>query len=469
MSNAKRFSISVLAVLLLSALPALARATPGPAGSLDPSFANGGRAITAIPKFDAERVWHFALAAAPGGKIVVVGRGLVIQYRADGRLDRGFGQRGRVSIESNRGPDFEFGRVAVDSRGRILIAGTTTSPSGPGGKGQLLSSATVERLLPDGRPDPSFGTSGVLISKFGMSAPKVVNTTGEVNYGGEPEYPDASVEATGITVDGDDRPIITGNSVLEDDICRSYMGGAVSVETDEGFAARLTQGGHLDRSFGIEGVSGQGYPSKAESPQVDRFSRIEYLSPPTGRCWMRLPPFPQSLLGLDPEGKPRTGFDRATPRSTKEIVTSSVVLDGSSRALLLGETDSFDKEIVRVLPSGAPDRSFARDGTRALAPPEGLSLEGLGVDAHGRALLVGAMADPRSSRVRFWLRRMTGGGQLDRGFGKSGTTVTGFGRGTTASDVSVVVDSRGRIVVAGVGHVPRLPSQKAFLIARYRP
>ena len=135
---------------------ALARYTPR--GRLDPSFGTGG-VVRGTFGGGAEAS---SLAMTPAGQILVTGSAvqsgsrvrsiLVARYDGDGRLDRTFGERGRVFISSD--PAGAQGRaIAVAPDGSAVVVGSL----GVGAREQMLAA----RLDPSGRLDTRFGTGGI--------------------------------------------------------------------------------------------------------------------------------------------------------------------------------------------------------------------------------------------------------------------------------------------------------------------
>ena len=152
-------------------------------GSPDASFGTGGLVTTSFDTTVGAVV--YALAVAPGGKIVAAGSastlsGLgeefgVARYNADGSLDSAFAAGGKEILVA---PDFGFDSrppvrrfpldeahgLAVYSDGRIVLAGTAgfqydTAPQ--------YRHFALARLLPDGSTDPSFGSGGWVGTDFG--------------------------------------------------------------------------------------------------------------------------------------------------------------------------------------------------------------------------------------------------------------------------------------------------------------
>jgi uncharacterized delta-60 repeat protein len=139
--------------------PVLARYLPD--GSPDPSFGEAGAVVPRTVRDTlANEVLH-AVAVAPSGRVVAVGsrnedeRGghfaVVTAYTPEGRLDRGFGRRGRVLIASpSRTPRNDvtanlLSGIEILPSGKILVAG------------YLGSRLFLARMRPNGGLDSSFG------------------------------------------------------------------------------------------------------------------------------------------------------------------------------------------------------------------------------------------------------------------------------------------------------------------------
>src|SRR5215208_968605 len=131
-----------------------------PTGELDPSFSGDGMRSVAFRGVDDPA----SVAIDKGGAITVAGTGCLrvgecgfslARLTADGELDRGFGDGGKVTIRF--GSLREGGTpLAIDSRGRAVVAGTTCR--GPHGK--VHCDFAAMRLKQNGELDPSFGNHG---------------------------------------------------------------------------------------------------------------------------------------------------------------------------------------------------------------------------------------------------------------------------------------------------------------------
>jgi uncharacterized delta-60 repeat protein len=130
-------------------------------GSLDLSFGSGGRVVTDFGGDDEA----FAVAVQSDGKIVVAGvstaNGTIdfalARYGSDGQLDSGFGTGGKVLTDLG-GQDEAFGLV-IQPDGKLVAAGVSTAAGS-------LDFALV-RYATDGTLDSNFGTSGQVVTDFG--------------------------------------------------------------------------------------------------------------------------------------------------------------------------------------------------------------------------------------------------------------------------------------------------------------
>jgi uncharacterized delta-60 repeat protein len=206
----RRSVATVLATLAVAALTGGAAAAEAAPGAPDPTFANGGTLLTdagsvmveAIkvqpdgklvvldsgfdpvlfqrvrrflpdgtpdPSFDGDGVaeplvapgfWTGELALQPDGKIVIAGYSAddyaVARLMPDGSLDPSFdGDTGNGNgiVHTTLTPSFDQPEdVAVDSQGRIVVAGTTGTDD-----------VGIARYLPDGKLDKSLAGDGTLI------------------------------------------------------------------------------------------------------------------------------------------------------------------------------------------------------------------------------------------------------------------------------------------------------------------
>jgi uncharacterized delta-60 repeat protein len=292
--------------------PALARFTA--AGKLDPSFGQGGTVIP-HPAYEGERIGLGEtggeelsdVAVAPDGTIVTAGEvipghsfdrhspkrdaAVVTAYRPDGKVDRGFGHRGRFQVEAAHHGYTGFTRIVALPSGKLLVSGYVGNqlvlyrltaagrrdPSFGGGDGKVTvgkvpkeapfgfprAQLTVEkggrillcgavfsdsilngesiallRLLPDGRRDPSFRHS-IYIEKAPVDTKQPIPRKHVQLYAFEPQS---------IAVDGHGRIVVTGVEAAP------YTRG----QKESGYlifaARRFLPSGRRDKGFGRGGV-----------------------------------------------------------------------------------------------------------------------------------------------------------------------------------------------------------------------
>jgi uncharacterized delta-60 repeat protein len=403
-----------LAALAVSA-PA-AQATTGH-GSLDPSFGEGGKTALALDS-EAAGSGELTIAAMPDGSTAVLFGDQVRALDAAGRPEAGFGDGGSVALPGLVGPDFVANSIAVDQSGRILVAGTLLGKNFSGAPSvefeKREESAAVVRIDPDGRLDSSFGNAGIASFTFGFPPPSLLN-----KYTGTgPE-----VSFSGVAVDADQRPVLTG-------LATTFWQGArdlfESPVTREGipFVARLTVDGSADLSFGGSGVVKGEASSGAFDPVTDGQGRVAYIhgrgsegasfrigvaeesglnnpslggraeqayvAPaigPDDRIYvLQLSPIEEwgvivpgqkvDVLAFNWDGSLDTSFHGGRPARIKNRphnVFWNIAVDSLGRVVVGGQTGfnsrhrgSGSLSAVRLSPSGALERGFARKGWGAV-------------------------------------------------------------------------------------------------------
>jgi uncharacterized delta-60 repeat protein len=191
---------------------ALIRYTPD--GELDTTFNYNGIVTTQVGSDDDEIA---AIALQEDGRIVVAGyttnggrRDFALaRYTPDGQLDPSFGEGGIV-VDGYSGGDDEITAVAVDSEGRLVVAGYATGTAG--------RAVIAGRYLAGGAPDLSFGDNGQSLIGIGRDA-----------------------LARSLDIDEDGRIVIAGSFLHEG--------------RTEAMVIRFTEDGELDGGFGVEGLA----------------------------------------------------------------------------------------------------------------------------------------------------------------------------------------------------------------------
>lgn len=254
-----------------------------PAGTLDPTFGNGGKVVTSIGS-GIDKAYGVAIQS--DGKIVVAGYSTssltdkdftVCRYLSNGNLDSLFGTNGIVTTDLQLGSaDIAFG-IALQSDNKIVLAGS--SDDGSNKNGALI------RLLSNGVIDSTFGTNGIVITDFEnnqqdeIKAIKINQLTGHIIVGGSSIISssigkpviarylqngqlDATFNSTGIktlwiAVNDQNRIfsvedlVVLPNGKITATGWRKYVSTSISSEY---WACRVLSNGNMDNSFSSDGV-----------------------------------------------------------------------------------------------------------------------------------------------------------------------------------------------------------------------
>jgi uncharacterized delta-60 repeat protein len=224
---------------------AVARYTPD--GVLDSAFGVGGKVTTAIR--DAGGDVGRAVVVDSEGRIVVVGGSwnatgsnwdfAVARYTEDGLLDASFGGGDGIVLTDIGTVDALARAVAIDSDGRIIVAGHSYNHSDDD------SVVVVVRYTSAGVLDTGFGTRGIVTTPIGLAS--IYDT------------------AYAVAVDSQGRIVVAGKSDNSIDGHRDFA------------VVRYTSAGVLDTSFSADGIVmtdiGAG-GAKAHAVAIDSQDRI---------------------------------------------------------------------------------------------------------------------------------------------------------------------------------------------------
>lgn len=423
-------------LLLAAAWWGLTAVLAGPAlaadGDLDPTFRGDG--ITTV---DFTGAFDHAndMAIQDDGRIVTAGRAYdgfgLARFHANGFLDRSFGGDGKVTTDMSDGFDWA-NAVAIQPDGRIVAAGSAG-----------FNQFGVVRYRPNGTLDPTFGGGdGKVITSF---------------TGG---FDDEIAEAVLIQPDGG-----------------IVVGGFASTGRYRMALVRYHANGSIDRSFGGDGkvttrVTDDGDAVMAMALQLDG----KIVAVGWGFAVLRYHPDGTLDRTFGGDGKVVTRFD-----SSGVDVASGVVIQPDGRIVVVGEVDSpyfvisgppaeDDRggafAVLRYLPGGRLDPSFAGDGIRLTDfTPDMDAARAVVLQADGRIVVAGTageQADERDVDSSLALARYTVGGNLDPSFGGDGKVTTNLTRSLDAVN-GIAIDADGRIVAAGRAG----GADSRFAVARY--
>jgi uncharacterized delta-60 repeat protein len=331
-------------------------------GSLDPSFGSGGALVTTLqPRTSGQ------ITLQPGdaelvqadGSIVVGGPGIIGRLTPSGQLDAGYQHDGnRIRIHA----------IASLSSGKLLTAGEERSEP------NVSSPAAIERLLPDGASDPSFGHEG------------------QVNL---PLHPGEKMR----------EQARTAIALPEGKVLLAGIGsGWSSPSTTEGFIwlARVDADGSLDSSFSTAGIhylpanGGEVALVRQPSGRLVLFGEMPTEAPGS---WGEAHGWQTAAWAFNEQGAPDTSFGQGgvtrLPSTQPELSNfiAAATVDSQDRVLVASnqvKPNSYRAAafITRLTATGQLDTGYGHGGLAVGV--EGSVFDALAVDSTGRAIAAGA-------------------------------------------------------------------------------
>lgn len=401
-------------------------------GVLDTDFGTGGKRTLVFGLGNDE---INAMALQPDGKIVAAGYTVLNQktwlalarFNADGSTDTGFGANGKVATSFGLSNDAAYG-LAVQPDGNIIVVGNTAF-SGLSG-----SALALARYKPDGKPDSSFGVAGKVFTSFG---------SGFENAAAVALQPDGKI-VVAATLAG---------------INKTLFG-----------ALRYLPNGVLDPEFSGDGIQtvdfGYNYQNcYALALQPDGKILIagrSFVSPLLQFALARILPDGQVDAAFGSGGKVLINVDGAggTARSVAVQPDGKIVLAG-----YIESGGNHDFALARCLPDGAPDNSFALDGSFVypLTSADEEAFELL-IQPDGKIIAAGnAFTDFGLHNSDFALARFQPDGAVDESFGVDGLATVSISN-VEDKVQAMLMQPDGKIVVGGFAD---MPAGKEFALARF--
>ena len=421
-----------------------------------------------------------ALALQPDGKIVAAGLGTngnnmaaVARFNADGTPDTTFGTGGKTAFLVN-GNLSEAHAVTLQGDGKIVLAVDAASLGTGGG----VKTIGVTRLMPNGTPDGTFGTGGSIVDNVGVafagdiavasdgdiyvaatrmpSSPattalyKYTPTGGRRTTFGTNGAVDISTGGffgtpLGLVVQPDNKVVVAATS--------SSTGGSYGEWT----IARVLPTGILDSTFGTGGkvVSSAGPQSQVHDVALAPDGKIVVAGYANGdmmvaRYLNDAGPPPESFFDttFSGDGVATTDFAGTSDFGSTTIVQpdQKIVVGGS-----VGNGTNTDDVfgLTRYNPDGSLDVTFGTAGKATVDFGPDADLESIALAPDGKLVAVGRVTAPGA--VWDWaIARFNANGTIDTTFGGGDGMVTTdfFGFGDLAS--GVLVQSDGKIIVAGM-------------------
>jgi uncharacterized delta-60 repeat protein len=419
------------------------------AGTLDGSFGGGSGLVTTLfnPASPINTDYAFDLVVQPDGKLVVAGWASDIsdpadfalaRYNPDGSLDPSFGGTGLVRAGFGSFSIEEGFALLREPNGKLVVGGwAASSPLDPSVDFVLM------RFLPNGLPDPSFGTAGKVKTNLGADDWVLV----------------LARQADGkLLAGGRSGPVGTHNFAL----------------------ARFLPNGALDTTFGTAG--------KVTTDFAGRDDSIEALAVlPDGRILAAGPsgtgptggPFKMALARYTKQGKPDPtfgvsgktllSFGQSSAATALALLPGGKFLVGGGIAVG-GGAANMDFAVLRFNANGKLDPTFGTAGRVTTDFTQKFDgVDDLRVLSNGKIVVAGQIDEshPGAGDGAVGLARYTASGQLDSTFGVAGRVRTQFPGSVGSSVEAMEIQANGRIVVVG----PVFPAFPAigvsFGVARY--
>jgi uncharacterized delta-60 repeat protein len=395
--------------------------------------ANGAR-LTSFGKDGAvstgSRSESGAVDLLENGKVVLAGFGLggggLRQLTANGDADTGFGNGGTATCAPAEA-SYEHGvaSVAAMPDGRLLAAGGAKE-------------CGLVRYLPQGTPDPGFGSGGRVDSSVAIGGPAQALASGPGETAVVARWQDGvGIRLARYRADGSlDPGFGDGGAATVPSSTPTYDSASALLALPQGkllavgtaacadgscgdFAlARYRRDGRLDRGFGQGGV-----------------------------------------VTTDPEG---VGFATAAAIQPNR----RIVVVGGSAERVAGELVKGRLALARYLPDGGLDPSFAGDGVLTVASPVGdeIAANAVAIARNGDIVVAGRSSCDHSDQCgkrycsecgKFLVARFHPDGAPVAGFGRDGIVTVDVGHSDENHDTAraVAIQPDGKIVAAGESYL----------------
>jgi uncharacterized delta-60 repeat protein len=210
----------------------------------------------------------------PDGKILVTGAGAesafaVGRFLPDGSPDPAFGTGGRVGVNFGGGFPGVDG-LALQPDGRILLAGVWQPSAVVSDAFMGRQDLALVRLLPDGSPDPGFGSSGVVLTNLGEGF-----RNGSANA--VAVVPDGRIIVAGQSPNGFLAAVYLPNGPLD----TTFGNGGIQVANVGGFGIRLFV--QPDGKPVAVGSGSEAFDSGGVGGSIGTVALIRYQLDPAGR------------------------------------------------------------------------------------------------------------------------------------------------------------------------------------------
>lgn len=319
-------------------------------GSTDTSFGTSGLQILNFGS-GSQSQYPNAMVIQPDGRILGAGRYqstsgydmLAVRLAPGGSFDTSFGTSGRVVTDFNLGLDEAYA-IALQTDGRIVIAGRTEVASGP--------EFGLVRFNSDGTLDTGFDSDGRVVT-----------------------VQNGSNEATSVALQSDGKIVAGGNT-----------------DPNQIVFVRYNANGGLDVTFSGDGIATQTHGSAARiySLKIQNDGKIVgggYIDEGGGKNFL--------LVRLNPDGSPDTGFGTGgkvvTPVGSADDDIARIAIQPNGKIVVAGTTSdgsNADFAVARYNSNGTLDASPFFSMENSLFGNGGIVTTSLGGTDTGRAVAI---------------------------------------------------------------------------------
>lgn len=373
-----------ITLVFSAAIIGLGQICPSSAGCLDSTFGSSGIANVLLPENNSN---SSDTVTQSDGKVVTFGQAngkhRIFRLNPDGSLDTTFGNGGSVAFNwwIVKGNTTYWGNANgiaiqnINGTERIVIAGTAPMMSG---SKIITARLRVDRFMPDGSYDPSFGVNGVKQIDIGSAYTVAIQPSDQkiltvgTSYG---ELVRLNVNGTLDTTFGTGGKVQSGNGqVLRfDSSGRILMAGLYDLGTrnqPKNYVSvrRFLPNGRLDTTFGNNGLA-FGFPTtyRLFGMEIDPFGNIV-----VGGTATNLPTYDFIAARFTPNGAIDSSFSGdgiATADLTgRADYGNDLVVQSDGKIVLTGQVVmsvnpyTYDVGVARFSFDGSLDNAFGTAG-----------------------------------------------------------------------------------------------------------
>ena len=391
---------------------ALARYTT--TGALDTTFNTDGKVTTAIGSTTDDEINDIALDG--GGKIVAAGythqgtypEVALARYTTTGALDTAFDSNGSVVTQSIGTATDRAEAVAIQSDGKIVVAGFSWDGS--------AHNFMLARYTAAGALDANFGTDGSVTTPIGggedqaramaLLSDGTIIAAGYANNGSHNEFALAGYTSAGA---------LNGRFGIGGVVTTGFSGTGSS--GDEAHAVAIQSDGKIV-------VAGHAYNGTDDDTALARYNANGSLD-----------------TGFGTGGRVISNLSSSNRRDHARAMAN----DSDGKIVVAGYANNGtddDIAVARYNANGTPDTGFGTNGKTLSGLSGHDQANAMALLNGGKILVVGESGD------NFILMRFNADGSLDTGFGTGGKVTTDFNGGRDEA-FAVAIQPNGKIVVAG--------------------